>query len=369
MTGLGNYSRFVIDSLAQHYPDHSYVVYSPRIGANPRIDAVLQRNGGRVSLQGPRTALWRRLGSLWRTRAICADLLRDGIGIFHGLSGELPMGISRLQGVRSVVTINDIIFRHLPRHYHFIDRHIYDYKFRHACHEADLIIAVSECTKRDVVSFYGVEPDKVRVIYQGCDEAFARPIDAALKAEGRGLYRLPQRFVLQVGTIEARKNALLSLKALRHMPADVHLVLVGRTTAYADTVARYADAHGLAGRLHVLHYVPFEHLPAIYACADAFAYPSEYEGFGIPIIEAINAGLPVVAATGSCLEEAGGPAQLYVPPTDDEAMAQALLQALDPDRRRQMVAEGRAYVARFAPDSAARQVMECYEELMRTRAR
>ena len=168
-------------------------------------------------------------------------------------------------------------------------------------------------------------------------------------------------YILSVGTIEERKNALLAVQALHYLPENLSLVLVGRATDYARKVRQYADSHGLGERVVMLHNVTDEQLPQLYADAEAFVYPSRYEGFGIPIIEAIAMGLPVVAATGSCLEEAGGPHSLYVGPDDAEALAAAVSQVLrGAPGREERIAASRDYIRRFEGQDVARQVIDIY---------
>jgi glycosyltransferase involved in cell wall biosynthesis len=152
------------------------------------------------------------------------------------------------------------------------------------------------------------------------------------------------------------------VKALPLLPRELHLVVLGRPTKYKKVVENEAMRLGVADRLHFLHGVANDHLAAIYRQADCFVYPSRYEGFGIPIIEAIQSGLPVVAATGSCLEEAGGPDSLYVSPDDAEALAAAVVRSID--ERQMRVERSRNYVKRFENTGVARQVMGIYEDLL-----
>ena len=302
--------------------------------------------------------------SVWRTRGIAAQAQKDGVQIFHGLSGELPVGI-RKRGIKTVVTIHDLIFMRHPEYYNSIDVKIYTRKFRHALREADRIVAISECTKRDICELGGVEAERVDVIYQSCAKLFSDiPTDRGLW-QVRNKYGLPDRYILNVGSIEQRKNVLLAVKALHRLPDDVALVIVGRHTPYADEVGQYVKENGLCGRVLMLNGVPDEDLPALYRMADAFVYPSRYEGFGIPIIEAIRLGLPVVACTGSCLEEAGGPDSLYVGPDDDEAMAHAISQVLyGVEGRERRIELSQAYVERFENTGAAQRFADLYREIL-----
>ena len=184
-------------------------------------------------------------------------------------------------------------------------------------------------------------------------------------ADVRSRYSLPPRYVLSVGSVEERKNLTEAVRALRHLPADIHLVAVGKPTKYAGRVMAEAGHDGVAERVHLLHGVPDGDLQALYHGAEVFVYPSRYEGFGIPIIEAIHCGLPVVAATGSCLEEAGGPDCLYVSPDDPEALADAVSRQLrGASGREERIARSRDYVRRFEGTDVAGQVADIYRQLL-----
>ena len=355
-TGLGSYGRTLVNDLAQ-YPLRLNL-YAPDKG---RDDLRTQVEGhDNVSFLFPHSSFHFPLSkSFWRSRGIVADLKRDGIQLYHGLSGELPIGIRR-SGIKSVVTIHDLIFLRHPEFYNPIDVQIYKWKFHQTIKEADHIIAISECTKRDILEYGGelVSEDKITLIYQSCAQRFAPS----------SISKHPSpttRYVLSVGSIEPRKNTMLALKALNHLPDDISLVLVGRHTAYTDKLTQYARTNGLEHRLRILHGVPDADLPALYAGAEAFVYPSVYEGFGIPIIEAIRCGLPVVACTGSCLEEAGGPDSLYVDPDDAEGMADAIRRCLkDADGRQERIQRSQDYIKRFDGKDVAGQVFQLYQQLL-----
>ncbi len=364
-TGLGSYGRTLVNDLAAL--PLQIRLYAPDAGRDDLRSQVLGHDNVKLCLpHGPLMPLVGK--SLWRSHGVVKDLIRDGVQLFHGLSGELPMGIRR-SGIRSVVTIHDLIFMRHPEFYHWADVKIYTQKFRQTLREADRIIAISECTKRDIMELGGVSEQKISVIYQSCAHRFTAEVTAEQRQSVCHQYGLPAHFILNVGSIEARKNILLAVKALPLLPDDVGLVMVGRHTPYTDRIIRYADNHQLSHRLHILHGVPDAHLPALYAAAEAFVYPSVYEGFGIPIIEAIRQGLPVVACTGSCLEEAGGPDCRYVSPTDTEALAEALrLSLVGSDEREDRIRRSQQYIRRFEGDSVAQQMNELYGELLHGRA-
>ena len=361
-TGLGNYSRFVIGGLSRYSPANDYLLYTPSAKKARLFGDLTKRENCQVRYPSD---IWKRLPSLWRVTGICRQLKVDRPALFHGLSNELPWGIERLDGIKNIVTIHDLIFLRYPEFYRRIDRNIYEYKFRRACEVADCIVAVSECTKRDIVGYFGIPEEKIKVIYQGCDESFLREVSDSLKKEAREEYALPENYLLYVGSIESRKNLLLILKALTRTDCKLPVVAVGKYTPYAGEVREYARTHGLSDRLIMLHGVSFRHLPAIYRMASLFIYPSFFEGFGIPILEALNSGVPVIGATGSCLEEAGGPDSIYVHPQDDGALAEAIDRVTgDAGLRREMIAKGAEYARRFRQEVLSEQMMELYRSLL-----
>ena len=181
----------------------------------------------------------------------------------------------------------------------------------------------------------------------------------------RKRYGLPDgRFILYVGTVEERKNVLLAVKALSAIDKDVPLVIVGRETGYADIVKNYVAKHRLGDRV-LFRQIHFADLPATYQLASVFVYPSRYEGFGIPVLEALCCGVPVVSATGSCLEEAGGEGSVYVDPDNVEEMADALNNILgDASLRRTMIEKGFCHASQFTRDSIAKNTMNVYQKVL-----
>ena len=364
-TGLGSYGRTLANDLAAiegldlrlYAPDAGRDDLRLQVAEGPNLHFVYPPS----TFLFPPSALWK---SYWRSRCIVQQLKADGVQVFHGLSGELPIGI-RKSGIKTVVTIHDLIFLRHPEYYHWIDVQIYKRKFLQTLREADHIVAISECTRRDISELGGVPEERIVVVYQSCAPRFSSDVSPDTINNVRARYQLPQHYVLCVGSIEERKNAMLLVGALPLLPDEVHVVLVGRETSYSKKIAQRAERIGVGHRLHLLHGVPDEHLPAIYAAAEVFAYPSRYEGFGIPIIEAIRMGLPVVACSGSCLEEAGGPDNLYVSPDEPMAMAQAIgqLRPGAPDRE-ERIGRSRQYIRRFENTDVAWHYFDIYQSLI-----
>jgi glycosyltransferase involved in cell wall biosynthesis len=344
LTGLGNYSRSLIAQLAQQFPKNEYFVYTPKKRVDIHNLPLFKKENIHVRLPDPKQA----------------KVLNDKIDIFHGLSHEIPVGLKK-NGIKSIVTIHDLIFLRKPQYYKLIDRIIYRLKSKYACKHADKIIAISEKTKQDIITFYKTDPAKIEVVYQSCDDSFKTLVTTAEKEKIRGKYKLPSKYLLNVGTIEARKNLLLIIKALPKIDSTYPLVVIGKETSYATLVKKEIEKLGLQDRVIFLQDLPFSDLPSIYQMANIFILPSFYEGFGIPIIEALYGNIPVIAATGSCLEEAGGPSSCYISPNDVQALATTAnkiianetLQAL-------MKQEGLKYVQRFNNDIVSKQLMDCY---------
>lgn len=361
-TGLGNYSRYLVEILSAYFPENQYVLFAPKRRENPRLEKL--KCAPNVSFSYPKTYFWKQFSSLWRLFGIKADLKREKPNVYHGLSNELPLGIARA-GIKSVVTIHDLIFLRYPDYYKPIDRLIYRFKFRYACRKADKVIAVSECSKRDIVSFFRIPEEKIEVVYQGCHPCFREEVAAEKRMEVSRKYSLPKQYLLYVGTVESRKNLLLVVKALKLLSPEISLVAVGKKTPYQDLVEKYASEHGVANRLQIFNGIPFADLPAFYAQAKAFVYPSFFEGFGIPLVEALSQGIPAIAATGSCLEEAGGPDSIYVDPLDEVALAEKIEKIWhDPEFASSMAKAGKSYVERFSDEEIARQLMAVYSSLL-----
>lgn len=360
-TGLGNYCRTLLNDLGTTDTTDSFRLYVPDLGRDDlRSKLIMPAN---MKLVTPRTGLQKALSSMWRIKGIVNDLRRDGIDIYHGLTGELPFGISST-GIKSVVTIHDLIFMRHPEYYSPIDVAIYKWKFRNAIRQANRIIAISECTRRDIMELGEIDDSRIHVVYQSCDTRFRLQVTPEQKQDVRARYSLPKHYVLFVGTIEERKNALLAAQALPYLSDEIHLVLVGRQTAYAKTITAFARQSGLTNRIHMLSGVPTSDLYAIYQQAECFVYPSRYEGFGIPVIEAIQSRLPVIACTGSCLEEAGGPDNVYVDPDEPQEMAMAIKSITDnPDAARQIVTRSLDYIRRFENGNVAQEMLNVYRSL------
>ncbi len=365
-TGLGNYSRLILETMSEAYPADDHLVYVPEIRANPRLKTLLQRPN--VAFRHP-DRFWAWPKAVWRSWGVTKQARQEGAEVFHGLSNELPLNIHR-SPIASVVTIHDVIYRRMPECYNRIDRTLYDLKYGYSVRHADRVIAISEATKRDVMELYGVPEERIRVIRQGCSPIFSQTASPERRREVRERYRLPHRFLLQVGTIEQRKNLETSIRALSAMPDEIELVAVGRGGRYLREMLELAEEVGVRRRLHILKNVGFTDLPALYQSAMAALYPSRYEGFGIPVLEALASGCPTVTSNTSSLPEAGGSAAFLIAPDDVKAMIHAVhaISNNTPDieaRRR----AGKAHAATFAAADIASAIHTVYEEALASKAK
>lgn len=361
-TGLGNYSRLTIESVAGAEGVDRVLLYAPAPGDNPRLAVI--RSLDNVSWRYPR-GIWRAAGSLWRTWGIPGRLAHDGIDIYHGLSNELPLNICEA-GIPSVVTVHDVIYRRLPQCYSHADRLLYDWKYGSSVRNATRVIAISRRTADDVTEYYGVDPEKIDVIYQGINPLFGESVSQDDIRRVRQRYAIAGRYIIQVGTIEYRKNLELGIRALTAIDPAITLVAVGRDRkGYLDMVMKIARSLGVVGRIKIIEGAPLSDLPVLYAGAEASLYPSRYEGFGLPVAESLAVGTPVVAATGSCLEEAGGDQAFYVGPDSVRDMASAVSSIISPGFGREAYAESaRHFAKRFSGTGMAGAVLETYHKAM-----
>ena len=289
-TGLGHYSRTLIHSLANYYPEHEYFLF------NPKSSSLFQFEEENIHEVLPHSFPSTLLSSAWRSSWVKKDLKKLKIELYHGLSHEVPIGIQKT-GIRSVVTIHDLIHERYPEQYKPIDVKIYQKKFRYACQHADKIIAISEQTKKDILEFYGVAPGKIEVAYQSCNPGFGKQLTQNEKKVIQLRYNLPPEFFLYVGSIIERKNLMNVCKAMFIMRdhSNIPLVVIGSGGKYKQEVKDFIRQNSLEKKIIFLSEQPSaqsskrfqnaEDLPGIYQSAIAMIYPSFFEGFGIPVLE------------------------------------------------------------------------------------
>lgn len=277
----------------------------------------------------------------------------------------VPSHVIPLRHPASVVTIHDLGYLHVPEAHPTSQRRMLDLTTKWSARVAKHIIVPSERTRDDLVQAYGTPASKITVIHHGVDDRFADLAETP-DASFRGRYDLHRPYVLAVGTIQPRKNLPLLAEAMAASALDHDLVIAGKRGWLADDVLAKLQASGLRDRLRILDYVPDHDLPALYAHAEMFVQPSNFEGFGMPVLEAMASGTPVITTDGSSLAEIGGEAALRFPANDAPALRSAIEQLVgsQPERENR-VAAGRAWAREFSWERAARKTRNVlYDQLI-----
>ncbi len=357
-SGLGNYSRYIISNFCRFYPENDCILYTPETAG----EELFQEPEGAV-VKKPRTWIGKYARSYWRSFRLIHRLDKDAVDIYHGLSNELPFGIHRTP-IKSVITIHDLIFLEHPELYKPFDRYVYRKKVEYGVKAADRIIAVSGQTKQDIMRFLGVDESRIRVVFQGCNRQFYSRVSEENLKLTRQQFDLPAHYLLYVGTIEERKNLLKIVQAMHHGKIDIPLVVVGRKTAYFNQVKGFIQTNRMK-HIRFLEQVQNSDLPAIYQGSRGFIYPSSYEGFGIPVLEALNSGVPVVTSAGGCLEETAGRGGVFIDPDNREEMIHAIRQILeDSTLRERLIREGRVHAQNYREEQTIPSLYHVYLECL-----
>ena len=358
--GIGRYAREIAAALRRIDPDGEYVGLCDR-GAYGRGEAL--PGGMALATHGLVDRAWRLYSLESHILSRPADGRLPAADLFHATDNVLP----RVAGMRTVMTLHDLAFHIYPQTHQRLNRWYLRVAMPRMLRSADAVIAVSHATAQDAVRLYGVEEERLRVIHEGVEARF-RPAGADDVARVRAAYGLPERYLLHVGTIEPRKNLLALLEAyrmLRSQGVDCPLVLVGRRGWLSESFFAARREAGLERHVRVLGAVADGDLVALYSGAAAFVFPSLYEGFGLPVLEAMACGAPVVCADNSSLPEVAGDAALLVPATDAAGLAAAVRRVLDDDVLRQdLCAKGRRRAAGFTWERAAYETLRLYRDLL-----
>ena len=357
--GLGRYAESLTRALVAQDADRYGVFYNRERGIQPLpgLERLPARTVG-LGYKPWRMAVW--LGQLGR---VGLDRLLPGAELFHATEHLLPP----LRSIPTVLTVHDLIFRHLPAHHKPLNRWYLNLVMPLYCQRATHIIAVSECTRRDLVTAYDLAPEKITVVHEAAASHFC-PQSPEVIAAVRSRYGLPDRYLLFVGTIEPRKNLACLLPVFETIHAEGlsdGLVIVGRRGWLYDEFFARLERSPVRDAVSFPGYVLDEDLPAIYGGSQGLVFPSVYEGFGLPVLEAMACGTPVAASNASSLPEIGGDAALYADPLDVEGITKAVRRLLsDAELREHLRARGLERAAQFSWERAAARTRAVYERFL-----
>ncbi len=360
LSGLGNYSRNLLNGLTKYFPENEYLLFTPKAK-----DEFFHQLQGDFKICFPKTQFQKSLHAFWRSFGVTNQVQNARADVYHGLSNEIPLGLKR-PGIRTVVTIHDLIFLKHKEQYPFVDRQIYEWKTRYAAKNADRIIAVSNETKIDLMEMYRVDEKNIEIIPPIISQQFLSKSDSISFEQLKRKHRLPAKYILNVGSFFSRKNHSTLIETFDFIKNKVkeNLLLVGSSGSEKKKIEQLIENKKLQNRIQIISDVTSEDLPAIYKAASVFVFPSLFEGFGMPITEALLCGVPVVTTKGGCFEEAGGKNSLYVNPNSPEEIANAILRAINNNAlRTQMIDGGIIHAQTMSERIHTEKLMRVYSSL------
>ena len=369
LTGFGAYSRLAVTDLAKFYPQNRYVLFAHQslhalskkaIFSTPEIERIVNLDAVKIVFPPDYWKIY------WKLFGISRELRLHDVDLYHGLTNQIPRSVRRV-GIPKILTIHDLIYRHYPELFPGENLDAHDHQIRKACVVSDRIIAVSENTKKDLVNYFSIDPEKISVIYPVCDRRYRTKSSLGKIRRIKSKYSLPDKYLLYVGSMTRRKNLLSIVKAIELLPpADrLPLVVIGVSTAYTAEILEYVARHKLERWLVFSTGVTTEDLPTVYQGAEIFLLTSIYEGFGLPILEALASGVPVIASNVSAMPEAGGPGSRLVDPDNADEIAAGIIDILKNDTLRQdMIREGYLYSTNFDNKVTSEKILRLYQQVL-----
>ncbi|MBN1992818.1 MAG: glycosyltransferase family 4 protein [Anaerolineae bacterium] len=362
--GIGRYARGLITTLAQLDQQNRYTLLAaadaPRAGLQ-----VFQSYPNFNHKIYPLPERWLTIGWHRLYLPVPVEWLAGAMDLFHSPNFILPP-VGR---AKTLLTVHDLSFIRHPQGAVDSLRRWLNRVVPRSLARADHVLADSLSTKDDLIEIFNVPAQKITVVGAGVKERFQPITDPAALDAVRRRYRLPpQKFILGLGALQPRKNftGLIRAFSQSRVRETHHLVIGGGKGWLYHDIFKAAETSPVANRIHLIGFVADDDLPALYSLADIFAFPSHYEGFGIPVIEAMACGTPVVCANNSCLPEVAGPSALQITATDLPALAEALqVLATDSAQRRQAIEKGFVQAQKFTWPAAAKRLLDVYQSLLR----
>ena len=365
-TGFGTYSRTLIRDICRFYPETRCVVIAhDSYNALNKLPTFSSLEVEQVKLLDSLKVVYppNTWHLYWKLLGAKRALYDHGVDIYHGLAHQIPRSVHQKR-IPLVLTVHDLIYRHYPEFSPDDDHNLYESQLLNACSISNKIVAVSESTKQDIVNFFSISPQKISVIYSACDYRYHEIATADTIRQTKSVYGLPEKYLLYVGSMSERKNLLSVVKALNIIPRTdrLPLVVVGATTSYSNVVSDYIKKNGLDDWIIFPKRVETEDLPAVYQAAEIFLYTSLYEGFGMPILEALSSGIPVITSNVSAMPEAAGPDSRLIDPESPDEIASGIIDILSDDSlRREMIETGYAYSQKFDNRRVTEKMLQLYQ--------
>ncbi len=357
--GIGRYAESLARALVERQPGRFALFYNRVRGT--QLPEGLESVPRRSVLAGYKP--WRMAVWIGQMAGVGFDRLVPDADLFHATEHLLPP----LREVPTVLTVHDMIFRLFPEHQKRLNYWYLNATMPLYCRRADAIITVSESSRRDILAHYGVHPAKVTVVYEAPAPEFVPAPQSAVEA-ARRRYGLPERFMIHVGTIEPRKNLARLVEALQQLHDEglsIPLLVVGGKGWLYDDFFRRLEALEVRDAVRFPGYVPSVDLPILYSAATVAVMPSVYEGFGLPVLEAMACGTPMVSSVSSSLPELGGEAVRYFDPYEVEEMASAIRAVwTDGEQRVEMREKGLVQAAKFSWARAAEETLAIYSAVL-----
>lgn len=360
--GLGNYSRILIDGLIKYYPENQYFLFGKKPKTGVGASWMNTCNDSTVMIEPRVTSSVGQ--ALWRSWEMSKPIRENKIDLYHGLSHELPLRMNN--NTRYVVTIHDLLFLRFPQYFKWIDIQIYLRKIQFSCKHAHRIIAVSEQTRDDLINFLKVPTEKIEVCYQSCSPAFYQRASDLAIADVKHQYDLPAEYFLFVGALVRHKNIERILEAVAMLQANLQLplVIVAKPNKYKLTLLQKINRLNIADKVIFVDYIASEHMPMLLQAAKLMIWPSLFEGFGIPIIEAQFSRLPVITSNLGCFPEAGGKGAYYVDPNNSEEISKAITHLMTQnDLYAEMQELGYEHAQKFHLKNTSAGLMKIYSQV------
>ena len=356
--GIANYLSHIILNLKNIDDENDYILFFGRDGALPKgiLDAGFSNDIAKM----PTNNLFFKM--LWNHIYLPNKIKENKIDLFHEPSFITPI----FKKCTTVVTVHDIAYMHIPECYTYRHKFYFRRLLSRSIDKSDLVIAVSESTKRDIIDNLAVDPNKIRVVYEGVDEIY-RPYDDELELEKvKKIYGIQKNFILSVSGISPRKNYIRLIKAVKMLKdeknVDIQLVIVGENVWWYEDVFREVSRCGLDEDVIFCGYIPQPHLLCLYNSALIFVHPSLYEGFSFPVLEAMACGCPVAASNVSSIPEVCGSAALLFDPRSVEGITASMRSLITDDSlRRDLIKKGIERVKKFSWKKAAEETLAVYK--------